>query len=232
MITESLPSTDLLAVTCGIQGRNLILEFGEEENKLEMADTQAEIILSQGTSPTLFTTSIKQARCKGEFGISGDAYARIRTHARVHDGHIVSEPYRGRESSRLLLSVKVPRGYKKKSDMLQLQRRRTCCEGSLKRKELCWMLKLKHSSIDVECTALMITSGIDLQTNMFSSQIMRMHMTQTWIEGPNACCRLSWSNLYPLVHIQQILVIMRNHSKEIKSLKMGLSGDSRDATKG
>ncbi|GJY66158.1 hypothetical protein Tco_0468396 [Tanacetum coccineum] len=36
-------------------------EFSEEENKLEMADTQAEIILSQGLPRHIFNNLIKQA---------------------------------------------------------------------------------------------------------------------------------------------------------------------------
>ncbi|GJR75653.1 retrovirus-related pol polyprotein from transposon TNT 1-94 [Tanacetum coccineum] len=44
-------------------------EFSEEENKLEMADTQAEIILSQGYSlDTSSYNHIKQA-CKGDLGL-------------------------------------------------------------------------------------------------------------------------------------------------------------------
>ncbi|GJR05472.1 hypothetical protein Tco_0528456 [Tanacetum coccineum] len=106
MITDP-PPTDSAAVPAPRE--KLDSEFSEEENKLEMADTQAEIILSQGFLGQIFTTSIKQA-LKGDLGLMWRCYAWISfhpttidpdfsnsgTHATVHDGHIVTEQFRGR----------------------------------------------------------------------------------------------------------------------------------------
>ncbi|GJQ93291.1 hypothetical protein Tco_1303619 [Tanacetum coccineum] len=66
-----------------------------------------------------------------------------RTHATVHDGHIVTEP-------------------------IQRKAPGNCCftDWKLQRKDDVWMLTLKHSSLMWNATALMINSGLTT-TNMF-----------------------------------------------------------------
>ncbi|GJY76771.1 hypothetical protein Tco_0481887 [Tanacetum coccineum] len=100
MITDP-PTTDSAAVPAPRE--KLDSEFSEEENKLEMADTQAEIILSQGLPRHIFN-NLNQTSTAKEIWDNVRAYARIkfppspnnqlptspnsRTHATVHDGHI------------------------------------------------------------------------------------------------------------------------------------------------
>ncbi|GJT26834.1 hypothetical protein Tco_0907109 [Tanacetum coccineum] len=67
MITNP-PPTDSTVVPA--LRKKLDFEFNEEENKLEMADTQAEIILSQGLPRHIFNI-LNQTRTQRRFGING-----------------------------------------------------------------------------------------------------------------------------------------------------------------
>ncbi|GJS10888.1 reverse transcriptase domain-containing protein [Tanacetum coccineum] len=88
--------------------KKLDSEFNEEENKLEMADTQAEIILSQGLPRHIFnilnqTSTAKEIWDNVELLMQGSerfpptnnqlrTSSNSKTHATVHDGQIVTEP--------------------------------------------------------------------------------------------------------------------------------------------
>ncbi|GJV04538.1 hypothetical protein Tco_1338107 [Tanacetum coccineum] len=65
MITDP-PPTDSTIVPA--PRKKLDSEFSEEENKLEMADTQAEIILSQGLPRHIFNKSSSNKHCKRRKG--------------------------------------------------------------------------------------------------------------------------------------------------------------------
>ncbi|GJZ70676.1 hypothetical protein Tco_0634527 [Tanacetum coccineum] len=165
MITDP-PPTDSTIVPA--PRKKLDSEFSEEENKLEMADTQAEIILSQGLPRHIFnnlnqTSTAKEiwdnvellmqgsdlyssqclrASCQKDSqeteqstSILFDPLAYIpptnnqlrtssnsRTHATVHDGHIVTEPVKRKAPGNV--GNTGARG--KKVDMLQ-RREKTCC---------------------------------------------------------------------------------------------------------
>ncbi|GKB37056.1 zinc finger BED domain-containing protein RICESLEEPER 2-like protein [Tanacetum coccineum] len=104
----SLVPTCLIRTVMPAPRKKLDSEFNDEENKLEMADTQAEIILSQGLPRHIFnnlnqTSTAKRflglrwkCLCTDQFSTKPSNQLRTssnsRTHATVHDGHIVTEP--------------------------------------------------------------------------------------------------------------------------------------------
>ncbi|GJW96620.1 hypothetical protein Tco_0178428 [Tanacetum coccineum] len=75
MITDP-PPTDSTIVPA--PRKKLDSEFSEEENKLEMADTQAEsFYVKEGLPSTHLQQSKSNNHCKGDFGIMWRCYARI-----------------------------------------------------------------------------------------------------------------------------------------------------------
>ncbi|GKA85161.1 hypothetical protein Tco_0806815 [Tanacetum coccineum] len=137
-----------------------------------------------------------------------------RTHATVHDGHIVMNSSEegsgffnngntggrgkkvicfncrgGRPSAR---QCKEP---KRKMDSQYFKDKALLMEA----KENGDVLDAEAEAFlaDVECTAPYDQPQALTTTNIFKS-IMRMHMTQTWMEGPNAVS-LSWPTCHPLV---------------------------------
>ncbi|GJV96912.1 hypothetical protein Tco_1548489 [Tanacetum coccineum] len=112
--------------------KKLDSEFNDEENKLEMADTQAEIILSQGLPRHIFNILIRTSTAKEIWDNAGDCLCTgsvsthqqpaPETHAMVHDGQIVTEPIQRKAPGNVgNTGVRGKKVQRQKVNMLQMQ---------------------------------------------------------------------------------------------------------------
>ncbi|GJR90167.1 hypothetical protein Tco_0214178 [Tanacetum coccineum] len=179
MITDP-PPTDSAAVPAPRE--KLDSEFSEEENKLEMADTQAEIILSQGRKlfkkegrsvddiNAFVILETNQFMTTRNMDISTTPYVQIYTHLKAYEPH-AKKTLRNRQSTIIVDHWPIGEGHvarqckepKRKMGLSANFKYKALLMEKLREEDMCRLLKLKHSSLMVHSNDNQLFDNMDYQ---------------------------------------------------------------------